>query len=111
MEFKDKVLDDLVARIRALEAEVEARVAEQRAQFRYRVERNRIRFEHGVQAGHRVFRRGLWEQLRRSPIAFYLVSPFIYALIIPLSLLDLVLTVVLSHLRATRKNFDVNIRL
>ena len=89
MDFKDKVLAELTARIRALETEVESRVTEQRSRFHYTVERNRIRFENGVLAGQRVFRRGLWRQLRDSPLPFILVSPVIYSLIVPLALLDL----------------------
>jgi hypothetical protein len=89
MDFKDKVLADLVARIRDLEAEIEGRVAQQRSRFHYSVERNRIRFEHEFVAGHRAFRRGLWRQIRQSPLSFILVSPIIYSLVVPLALLDL----------------------
>ena len=91
MEFKDKTLAELMARIRELEAEIGGRVAEQRSRFHYSVERNRIRFEHGVTAGQRAFRLGLWRQLRQSPMSFILVSPIIYALVVPLALLDLAL--------------------
>jgi hypothetical protein len=93
MDFKDTVLADLMARIRALEADIERRVAEKRSEFHYSVERNRIRFEQGVQAGQLAFRRGLWQQLRESPLPFLLISPVIYSLILPLALLDLFLAV------------------
>ncbi len=91
MDFTDKVLAELVAKIRALEAEIETRVAEKRAQFHYAVERNRVRFDREVLAKQRDFRRGLWRQIRESPLRFILVSPIIYSLIIPLALLDLFL--------------------
>ncbi|MBF0093258.1 MAG: hypothetical protein HQL33_00965 [Alphaproteobacteria bacterium] len=91
MDFADKVLADLVARMRALESEIESRIAERRTRFHYAVERNRIRFEHDFLAAHRAFRQGLWQQLRHSPLPFILVSPVIYSLIVPLALLDLFL--------------------
>jgi hypothetical protein len=93
MDFTDKVLADLVGKIKALEAQIEARIAEHRAQFHYTVEKNRIRFEQGVLAGHRALRRGLWRQIRESPWQFMLVSPVIYSLVVPIAFLDLALAV------------------
>lgn len=93
MDFTDKVLADLVARIRSLEAEIEARIAERRAQFHYAVTRNRILFDREVLSRHRDFRLGLWRQIRQSPLSFILISPVIYSLILPLALLDLFLMV------------------
>ena len=91
MDFRDKILADLVARIRDLETEIENRIAEKRSEFHYTVEQNRIRFEHDFLEKQRAFRRGLWQQIRQSPWRFYLVSPVIYSLIIPITLLDLTL--------------------
>ena len=91
MDFADKVLADLVARIRSLEAEIDSRIAERRSQFHYAVKRNRVRFDRSVQARHRAFKLGFWRQMRQSPLRFILVSPIIYSLILPLALLDLFL--------------------
>ena len=91
MDFADKALADLVARIRALEAEIESKIAERRAQFHYAVKRNRVRFDRDVLARHRALRLGFWRQMRQSPLIFILVSPVIYSLILPVSLLDLFL--------------------
>jgi hypothetical protein len=93
MDFADKVLAELVAKIRSLEAEIESRIAEKRAQFHYTVDRNRVRFDREIRDKHRAFRLGLWQQIRQSPLPFILVSPFIYALIVPLALLDLFMAV------------------
>lgn len=93
MDFADKVLADLVARIRSLDAEIEARIAVQRPRFRYAVTRNRVRFEPEAVIEHRSYRLGLWQQIRRSPLRFILVSPVIYALIVPIAALDLFLAV------------------
>lgn len=89
MDFKDKVLSELVAQIRVLEAEIERRIVEQRAQFHYRIEHNRVRFETEFLAKQRALRKTLWQQIRQSPLSFFLVSPVIYSLIVPLALLDL----------------------
>ena len=91
MDFADKVLADLVARIRGLETEIDGRIAERRAQFHYAVKRNRVLFDQGIQASHRTFKLGFWRQMRQSPLRFALVSPIIYSLILPLTLLDLFL--------------------
>ena len=93
MDFNDTVLAELVAKIRVLAEAIERRVAEKRAEFHYSVEKNRIRFEKGIEAGHRLLRRGLWQQISQSPIAFILTAPIIYSLILPLALLDLFLAV------------------
>lgn len=87
--FSDKVLAELVAKIRRLEREIEARITESRSQFHYTVERNKVRFEKDVKARHKAFKLGLIQQIRQSPLPIILVSPVIYSLIIPLVLLDL----------------------
>ncbi|TAN65892.1 MAG: hypothetical protein EPN20_07420 [Magnetospirillum sp.] len=91
MDFADKVLAELVARIRALEAEIETVIAERRARFHYVVKRNRVWFDGEALGRHRAFRLGLWRQIRQSPLPIILVSPIIYSLIVPVALLDLFL--------------------
>ena len=91
MDFADKVLADLTARIRGLDAEIERHIAERRAWFDYVVERNRVRFGRHTQEKHRALRLGVWQQIRQSPLPFILVSPVIYSLILPVALLDLFL--------------------
>jgi len=93
MDFADKILTDLMARIHALEAEIEARIAERRAQFHYTVERNRVRFDTEILRKHRSFRLGLMRQIFQSPLSIILVSPFIYSLILPIALLHLFIAV------------------
>ena len=88
MDFADKALADLVAKIRGLEAEIESKIAERRAQFHYAVTRNRVWFDTEVLARHRAFRLGLWRQIRQSPLPIILVSPVISSLILPVALLD-----------------------
>lgn len=88
VDFADKVLADLVAKIRLLEAEIERRIAERRSEFHYAVIRNRVRFERDVLSKHRLLKLGLWKQIRQSPWRIIAVSPVIYSLIAPLALLD-----------------------
>ena len=88
MEFADKTLAELAAKIRRIDAEIERRIAERRVQFHYAVKRNRVWFEPGIQAGHRAFKLGLWRYIRQTPLAVILVSPVIYSLVLPLALLD-----------------------
>lgn len=89
MDFADKTLADLANKIRALESEIESRIAEKRALFHYAVERNRIRFDRNVLSVQRAFRRSPWRQIRQAPLSVLLVAPIIYSLIVPLLLLDL----------------------
>lgn len=93
MDFADKVLAELVEKIRLLETEIETRIAEKRSEFHYTVNRNRVRFEEQVKSKHKAFRLGLWQQIRQSPLPFVLVSPVIYSLILPIALLDLFLEI------------------
>ncbi len=93
MDFADKILTDLMAKIHALEDEIDKLIAERREQFHYTVERNRVRFDREILNKHREFRLGLWRQIVQSPLPIILVSPFIYSLIIPLALLDLFVSV------------------
>lgn len=81
--------DDLLERLRQLEAEFEREVEKGRAEFRYRLRDGRVEFEAGVKAEHRRLRTGLLRFLRRSPVGNLVVAPFIYGLVVPLLLLDL----------------------
>lgn len=93
MDFADKVLADLVAKIRVLETEIERRIAERRSQFHYAVIRNRVRFERDILSKHRLLKLGLWKQIRQSPWCIIVVSPVIYSLIVPLAFLDACLVI------------------
>ena len=73
----------------ALEAEFDAR----RAAIRYRVEGARVVFEEDIRAAHRAARENLLDFLRRTRPLVVLTAPVIYALILPLALLDLFATV------------------
>ena len=79
--------------LRTLEAEFDAEVAERRAALRYRIERGRVVFDREVLARHREARVRLTEFLAAARPSVILTAPVIYALIIPLALLDLCVSV------------------
>lgn len=79
--------------LRTLEAGFDAEVAERRAALRYRIERDRVVFDREVLARHREARVRLTEFLAAARPSVILTAPVIYALIIPLALLDLCVSV------------------
>jgi len=82
-------LKNLSQRIRDLEEALEAELEEKRREFRYRLERSRVVFDTDVIARHRAARERLLSFLAKTRLAVVLTAPFIYALIVPLVLLDL----------------------
>jgi chorismate mutase len=89
-------VDEIRARVRQAEAELESAldqlVARQRERFRYTVRAGRVRFESGMRALHRSRRKELIAYVRNAPLSFILTAPVIYSLIIPLVILDISIT-------------------
>jgi len=85
-------IEDLVHRIRDLEEALEADLREKRRDLRYRLEKSRAVFDRDVVARHRAARVGLLEYLASARLAVVLTAPFIYVLIVPLVLLDLLVS-------------------
>ncbi|MDR3498491.1 MAG: hypothetical protein P4L72_04610 [Parvibaculum sp.] len=86
-------IDDLTARIREAELELEAEIARQSAGLRFGLERGRAVFEEEVLRRHRELQTRLWRYVLNAKPMVVLTAPFIYALIVPLVLLDLFVTV------------------
>lgn len=86
-------ITDLVDRIEKLEHELMDAVKQQETQFHYRVEGTRVRFEGAVAEAHRELRIALGPWLRGSQWRNVLSAPVIYAMVVPIALLDLTLTV------------------
>ena len=82
-------IDALVQNIRALEAELEAEFAKRRAGLRFGLEQGRVAFEQEVLRRHRELKTGLLRYLANARPLVVLTAPVIYALIVPLVLLDL----------------------
>jgi hypothetical protein len=79
--------------LRALESEFDAELAQRRTALRYRIERGRVVFDREVLARHREARVRLREFLAAARPMVILTAPVIYALIVPLALLDLCVSV------------------
>jgi hypothetical protein len=86
-------LDQLRARLQAAREALEDEFDTRRAAIRYRVEGARVIFETDVRSAHRAARENLLDFLRRTRPLVVLTAPVIYALILPLAVLDLFGTV------------------
>jgi hypothetical protein len=86
-------LDNLIRKIRTLERELEEELSRARVSIQYRLEHGRVVFEEEVIRQHRKFKAGLWRYIIGARPLIALTAPFIYALILPLALLDLFVTI------------------
>lgn len=90
-------LEELIERVRKAEedvsAEIERLVDEQKERFHYKVESGKIRFEEAVALLQQRYRRTVWQYLRGATPSYILSAPIIYAMVIPIALLDLGMTI------------------
>ena len=84
---------DLADKIAALEAELEAELAQRRAELRVGLEKGRVVFEEEIIRRHRELRANLARYILRAHPLVIITAPVIYSLIVPLLLLDLFVTV------------------
>jgi hypothetical protein len=89
----DEILDRLRITQQELEAEIERLLKDRRELFHYSLRRGKVVFERNIRRLQRQQRAGLWNYLRKAPIAHILSSPVIYSLIVPLLLLDISITI------------------
>jgi hypothetical protein len=82
-------ITDLIDKIRALEGELDAELAKRSAELRIGLEHGRIAFEEELLRRHRELRQKLLPYLFGAHPLVMLVSPVIYAGIVPFLLLDL----------------------
>ena len=82
-------IDELMGRIRALEAELDAEIARQSAGLRFGLEHGRDVFEEEVLRRHRELQTRLSRYVLDAKPMIVLTAPVIYSLIVPLVLLDL----------------------
>ena len=88
-----KRLDELLDRLREIEAAVQAEIEENRAEFRYRVEQGRVEFDAEVRRRHRELREGWLSFLSRTRLLVLITAPVIYSLIVPFVILDIFVSV------------------
>lgn len=89
-------LEEILGRLQKLQVELELEIdqllKEKRQQFHYTLEQGKVRFEQGFKALQRQQRIGLWRYLRGARLGHLLSAPIIYSLVVPLALLDLMIT-------------------
>ena len=81
-------IDDLIARIRSLEGELENRLAERRRAFGYRMRQGRIVISRRVRKRQQALKIGLHRYLLASGVMAVLTAPFIYIVVLPIAALD-----------------------
>jgi len=82
-------ITQLAASIRALERQLEAALAKRRIELNYEMREGVVRFEQVVIAKHRLLKARLLRYIFGARPLMILTAPAIYALIVPLVLLDL----------------------
>jgi len=82
-------LDELMERLRAVEAEIEVELAKRREALRWHLENRRIVFEQDVKRLHRAIKTRLSQYIRDANPWIVITAPVIYALIVPFVILDL----------------------
>jgi hypothetical protein len=83
---------ELTTKIRELEAELDAELAQRRAELRVGMERGRVFFEEEILRRHRELKTRLSTYILNAHPLVVLTAPVIYALIVPFVLLDLFVT-------------------
>ncbi|HEY1311156.1 MAG TPA: hypothetical protein VGF02_09420 [Pseudolabrys sp.] len=89
----DPHINALTEKIAALEGELEAELAKRRAELRVGLENGKVIFEEEIIRRHRELRTKLYQYVLNAHPLIMLTAPVIYALIVPLVLLDLFVTV------------------
>lgn len=85
-------INELLARIKELQAELEADLAARQTEFMFTLENRKVRFERIMLERHRQLRAGLFQYLRQAQLRNVVSAPIIYAMFFPLLLVDLAVT-------------------
>ena len=86
-------INDLMDKIRLLEAELDAEVAQRRIELHVGMEKGQIFFEQEILRRHRELRTRLSTYILNARPLVVLTAPVIYALIVPFVLLDIFVTI------------------
>ncbi|WP_136809783.1 hypothetical protein [Desulfosediminicola flagellatus] len=93
----NKRVEDLINSIKELEKELsdefEKELIGMRERLEYSIEQGKVRFRQQAIAAQRSLKKDVYHYLRESNIIFIVSAPIIYAMIVPLLLLDLFLSV------------------
>lgn len=86
-------IQQLRLRVRELEAEIETALHEQTEDLRYRLRGRRVLFEEGIREQHRQLKTRWYRWFADTELRHILSAPFVYAMIIPIVMLDIFLLV------------------
>lgn len=87
-----KEINDIIAEIRRLEEQLETYVEDLRGRFRYQLHGKKVIFDQTIKGAHRRFKQGLLGYVLGAPLAHLLTAPVIYAMVMPIALFDLTIT-------------------
>jgi hypothetical protein len=85
----EKILQD----VRAAEARLHTAIKARADALHYTIEDKRVRFDDAVKRYHKTLREGRWAYIVRAGLLPVLGAPFIYAMIVPLVLMDIALMI------------------
>jgi hypothetical protein len=85
-------ISELLAHIQQMELEIEQEMKRKRAELQADFEEKRVRFEHEVLEQQRRFKTGLFKYILSADLLTVLTAPVIYAVIFPMVLLDISVT-------------------
>jgi len=91
--LKNAAIDDILERLKSLEAELEIAIdqllEEKRELFRYTLNKGRVQFDYGIKVLQKHQRTGLWHYIFDAHLGHLLTAPIIYSMIFPMILLDI----------------------
>lgn len=82
-------LDTLMEKLRSVEAEIQVEMAKRREELRFRVENQRVIFEREVLEAQRAIKTRVSRYLLDAHPLSVLTAPVIYAMLVPIMVLDL----------------------
>ncbi len=86
-------IEQVVRHFRDAEIRLHSAIKERASALNYTIVDKRVRFDKAVRQRHKALREGLISFIAHSGIMAVLGAPFIYAMIVPLILLDIALTI------------------
>jgi hypothetical protein len=88
----DADIAEILAQVRALERDLEHKLEARRGELAFTLHRKKVIFEEEMRARHRALRTGLATYLRRTTLVGLATAVVTYAIVVPLVLLDLSVT-------------------
>ena len=86
-------VERIVERLREAEEDLASEVEEQQQRWHYRVHRGRVWFDQELRHAHRHLKQSIPAYIREGSVLSLLTAPILYSVILPLSLLDVWVTV------------------